>query len=354
MNAPKNSLPPLYAAWAQDIIGAPAPAEPKVTCHDCPMCPDAEGRPRSPGAAFNPRVKCCTYWPPIPNFLAGRALADTDPAAAAGRASMAARIADRRAVTPFGVARPADRPGLESHVAAMGLSERLRCPHYVDEQGGLCGIWNHRHAVCATWFCKHERGAFGYRAWRMLEELFAAAENELALWCAGELGLAPDVLAVSLEIAKRPPELDPPAPAAWAARWGTWAGRECEFYVECARLVSPLSWAEVLERTGPFVATRARVARDSFARAADRSVPARLQLGAHHSVAVGPDRVAAVTYSPYNPAVLPNALRDVLHYFDGRPTAEALDAIRRERGLEIDEPELRMLVDHEILRDAGA
>ena len=317
------------------------------------MCPDAQGRPRSVGVSFNPRVKCCTYWPPIPNFLAGRALADADPAAAAGRASIEARIDDRRAVTPFGLARPADRPSLEANVSAMGQSERLRCPHYVDEQGGLCGIWNHRHAVCATWFCKHERGAFGYRAWKSLEELLATAENELALWCAGELGLAPEVLAVSLDLVQRPPELDPPAPAAWAARWGTWAGREREFFVECAKLVSGLRWAQVLERTGPFVTTRARVTRAAFGRAADRSIPARLLVGAHQTVAVGPDRVAAATYSPYNPAVLPNALRDALHYFDGRPTAEAIDAIRRERGVEIGEADVRMLVDHEILRDAG-
>ena len=39
---------------------------------------------------FEPSTKCCTFLPELPNFLVGAMLADTDPAAAEGRASVIA------------------------------------------------------------------------------------------------------------------------------------------------------------------------------------------------------------------------------------------------------------------------
>lgn len=56
-------------------------------------------------------------------------------------------------------------------------------PHYLDEAGGRCGIWKHRKGVCATWFCKHSRGATGRRFWAMLDQLLATVERELTRWC---------------------------------------------------------------------------------------------------------------------------------------------------------------------------
>jgi hypothetical protein len=247
--------------------------------------------------------------------------------------------------------RPADRPALESDHVAMGRSERLRCPHYLDEGGGLCGIWNHRHAVCAAWFCKHDRGAFGFRAWKALEELLIAVENELAVWCATEMEVGDEVLVILLAMAKRAPELDAPAPEVYDARWGKWAGREREFFVECAKLVEPLRWSDVLALTGALVAARAEVVRAAFERAEDRSIPERLQIGAHQTISTNAEGAVTLTYSQYNPIFLTALLSSVLHYFDGRPTAEALAAIKQERGLEIDEAYLRSLVDYDVLRE---
>ena len=70
------------------------------------------------------------------------------------------------------------------------MFQSLRAP----KLGGRCGVWKNRHAVCATWFCKHERGAFGSRAWRALQGLFQSLEDELALWCVNELDVGPRAL----------------------------------------------------------------------------------------------------------------------------------------------------------------
>jgi hypothetical protein len=56
-----------------------------------------------------------------------------------------------------------------------------------------------------------------------------------------------------------------------------------------------------------------------------------------------------VAYSGYDPLALPKALMDLLPYFDGRPTREALRHIRRRCGIRLDERIVRKLADFEIL-----
>lgn len=67
-----NPLPPLYAAWFDDLLGREIPPETRATCHDCAMC-ESGGEYQKPGSKlFNPRSKCCTYQPQLHNFLCAR------------------------------------------------------------------------------------------------------------------------------------------------------------------------------------------------------------------------------------------------------------------------------------------
>ena len=56
-----------------------------------------------------------------------------------------------------------------------------------------------------------------------------------------------------------------------------------------------------------------------------------------------------LTYSELDPIDLPSELMDVLGYFDGRPTEEALAAIEKAEGLTIEKDLLRQLVDFQVL-----
>ena len=57
------------------------------------------------------------------------------------------------------------------------------------------------------------------------------------------------------------------------------------------------------------------------------------------------------TYSEIDPLDVPKRLLDVLHYFDGRSTDDALRAIHEERGLRIAGGVVRKLCDFGILVD---
>ena len=162
------SLPPLYAPWLRAVTGGSIPAETKATCDNCAMLPS----PGSPPDAtyFHPVSRCCTFQPHLPNYLAGRLLSDDEPSMSAGRAELEARIGRRVAVTPRW-AGPGSVFGLlyRSTPGAFRRAAALKC-QFLTPTGG-CGIWKHRPAVCATWFCKFVRGNVGSRFWKLADRL---------------------------------------------------------------------------------------------------------------------------------------------------------------------------------------
>jgi hypothetical protein len=357
---PPSTLPPLYAGWIAGLLDGPLPHESEATCERCAMWPPT-GAPADADLYFHPDTKCCTYVPEIPNFLVGRILDDPDPALAPGRASVERRLDARVGVTPLGLARPPAQVLLYQHGAPAGFGRAvsLRCPHYRAEAGGACGIWRHRNGVCSTWFCKHVRGASGQRLWHALEQLLAIVERNLCRWCVLQIGVDADVLArllprgsdresggVSLDAGG----LDGTVSAqAYRAMWGAWQGRERELFRRAAALVESLEWPDVARIGGASVQGFARVVTDAHRAQADEPLPARLAVGAFQTVTVSRERLRVVTYSPYDPLDLPRLLVDVLPYFDGRPTVEALRRIRSERGVNVQPDLVRRLIDFGVL-----
>ena len=223
------ALPSLYGSWLRAIAGGPIPAETQATCDECAMLPHENDAPAS--NYFHPSTKCCAYQPHLPNFLAGRILSDNTPALAAGRHELEQRIAKKVAVTPLW-AGPGGIFGLlyRNVPGVFGRAPELRC-HFLSPAGN-CGIWTHRPAVCATWFCKHVRGNTSYQFWRLAGKLLQLVEQDLVLWCAAEL--KPDLTqlvdpdsATLPHVSELGGELDH---AHYHRAWGDWDGRESEFY----------------------------------------------------------------------------------------------------------------------------
>ena len=275
---------------------------------------------RGPGGTFRPDVKCCMFAPNLPNWLAGAVLAD--PALPDGAASVRDRLAH---ATPLGLTRSAAEDA--AHAAArdageFGLRPDLRCPHWLDDGGGTCGIWPHREAVCATFFCRVERGSVGKAAWNDLRALLSGVEVALARWCLAELGAGPD-------------------------DWGPFSDDPEGLYRAAAALVEPLSWRDVRRIGGFELSLRARTAKAAWAARSDATLPSHLTRGAVQTAPLPDGRVRVWGYGPYDPLDLDAATLAVLDAFDGRPVAEAL------AGLGPDAPDLdtlTALVDWRILR----
>jgi hypothetical protein len=343
-----SSLPPLYAPWIDDVLGGPLPEERHATCSACAMC-----KPTSANAAtaslmqFDPATKCCTYVPTLPNFLVGQILNDDDPAAIAGRASIERRIAAGVGVTPLGLQADPQYALIYKHAAGelFGRTAGLRCPHYLPADGGQCGIWRYRNGVCATWFCKYERGRVGKRFWDALLQLLTMVERHLSLWAAGELGESIDSLG---------PALLPyyatalPAPtSSWSQRW---ASRPQGFYRESARLVDPLTWTQIREIGGPELTLVVGHLRAAYGAVQTDEVPEYLRLGA---VGSGPRDDSTTVLTGYNPndmLLLPKPLADALEQFDGRRLTDRVSAeIGSQVGTSLDRATMRRLVDFDVL-----
>jgi hypothetical protein len=356
-----HELPPLYGRWVGEVLGAGIPRETRATCEDCAMCVKPDGTLPTATYFFDRAVKCCVYLPELASFLVGRILADDDPdpRAVAGRASVRARIAQPGMATPVGLRRPPSYDLVYRNSAeTLGRSLTLRCPHYVEDGGGQCGIWKHRDAVCTTFFCKFVRGKVGSDQWRAIQELLEAVEGALARHFALELGIDVEVVGHFTpregKCASRPAptglQIDGNAdPALLAWMWGPWRGREEDFYRECGARASTLSWADVRAVGGSDLAVLEGIARRAFERATSDLLPARLRLGTVQLAAPRDGGVRAVTYSVTDAIDLPTALLPLLPLFDGRETLEILKDLLENHGVGLEPPFLRALVDWGVL-----
>jgi len=351
-------LPPLYAAWMDELLPGPVQPERLATCHDCAMCAPAGGAPAWGGPYFEPDVKCCTYLPTIWSFLAGRILEDHSAEGAEGRASLERRIDAGLAVTPLGIGRTPVFQLFYQRVdlSSFGRARSLRCPHYLEESGG-CGIWRHRESTCATYFCKYERGDVGKEFWELLHGLLLSAETALAQWCAVQLEVGTEALAL---LFPPPGEPAPPptgedldgkvVPAEYRRRWGRWAGREREYYQAASRLVAPLRWQQIEALAGPELQARKAVVLSAYERVNSEELPDRLWTSPIRLEFQGATSRRVRVEGGAGPLDLPDELVDELRRFDGRLTADVLREIREESGLELTAGLVRKLVDYGILR----
>ena len=349
-------LPPLYERWMADVLAGPTPEESAATCDDCAMLPKP-GEPEGSRAVQFTDVKCCTYQPLVHNFLAGGVLSDDSADGAAGRAVLEGMIESRNGVTPLGVGgSPAYWLLYGSDPHGFGNSAELLCSFF--EKGtGRCGIWRHRDSTCATWFCKHDRGAVGEAYWRELQMWLRTAERAVAWHCALELGLETEALRhlcenTGLETRGRiAPGLDGRANSKnHRRRWGKLEGRERDFYRSCARIADGLDRAQVVALMGAEGKLRTRILHEAdVALQAWQPPLVPLRLGRHRPLVAPPGKVRLTTYRDYDPIDVPVAVFAALQHFDGRPTAEVVTEVEAGQGVRLTPGVLRELTDFELL-----
>jgi hypothetical protein len=346
-------LPPLYAGWLEPVLGA-APEEPEATCDRCAM-QAAPGEPVRPGDVRFTEAKCCTYHPRLDNFLAGRILADPDAATRPAARWLEQAIDTAPGVTPLSIdGSPTYWLMYRNATEAFGRSRTLRCPLF-DAASGNCGIWRHRGSVCATWFCKYERGAAGTRFWDAVRQLLEQLERSVAIHCAASLDLGDAALALAVcddgghRVTGR--DLDGTADLSAGPRvWGRWHSREREFFARCTTIAEALSPAEVLALGGARASALARVAQRRLEelRAPDPA-PGPFRLGKFEVIRSDGATARVCAYSSYDPLDVPSRLLAALLRFDGRPTEAVAREIAEQDGLALPAPLLRTLVDFELL-----
>ena len=240
---------------------------------------------------------------------------------------------------------------------AFGNNRTLRCPHFLEVDGGRCGIWRYRNGVCATWFCKHARGPVGRRFWQALERLLTTVEHQLTRWCIGALDLGHEAVGHVVGLDNRDgtlafdgAQLDGVVDeSAYRAMWGRWDGREHEFFRAAGELVRGLTWPEVLAAAGAEARLLASLVVHRYQTLTSDRIPDRLTVGRVKATPVAGGRVQVVADGVPEILDLPRELWAALPAFDGRPVATVLSAITARHRIDVQPSLLRKLVDFELL-----
>lgn len=345
-----EQLPELYQRWVEELLPGAIPREREATCFDCVMCDRGQGAP-VPGMGFyHPETKCCTYFPEVPNFLVGRALAVDTAGGDALRAFVAGAEAHRAQATLLGV-RPAPKISTvyrQHKDDLFGRDPEMRCPYAITPDpaaGPICGIWKHRNSICSTWFCKHVKGYTGFQFWYVLQGLLGSLEWSLAWWAITQVLDNPAAALMPAQgdaTSRNKVSLRPDA-------WSRWSNTRTSFYEACAEAVAPLSAREVLEIGGMEARLHLLDVEARFAHLHDSDPPEHMRT-ASYSILKRDENHAVLKAARYaQPFEAPAVLLSVLHYFDGRPTDAVLEAIHADTRVRLSTGIVRRLYDFGIL-----
>ena len=299
-------LPDVYKNSLALELKFSAPGEPRSTCDDCAMC---EGPKNHSPINYKPSIKCCSYFPKIPNYLVGAALADES--APLGKTRINERIRIGHGVSPWGIV-PDRRYELfaKNHDGAFGRSDALLCPYY-ERETGHCGVWRHRNSVCSTYFCKHEAGKVAQDFWMAFKKYLVEVERKLGLFAVLELhpSVAGRSLATWQDTGEKlsPSELDysPQSPGQRRQWWGKWDGKVETFYAEAHKLIAALSFTDVESIVGIEGKVRLKQLLGAHKRMTAGELPARLKFNPQAVVGKPSEgKIPITTYSKLNPLVV--------------------------------------------------
>lgn len=336
----RSTLPPIYAHLFSDFFDRPKVIETRATCDQCSMCD--HGQP-SPVAMdyFNSETKCCTFTPILPNYLVGSILADESPEMAEGKGRIKETIRKRVGVGPLNLSRPRKLSLLmTAYSDVFGRAKSLKCPYYDDDNpSGTCSIWRHREVICMTYYCKYTGGMRSYEYWTALKDYLGRVQHMLAK------GAARAVDPKVIEPHFKPSALTledmedlPPKESDYKAWWGSWVGREEEFYLKChewVRSASAAEFAKNIDQSKEVSEVLERLVA-KYELLESKILPRSLVRNARMKETHAGDKVVVTSYHRYDSFALDKELFEVCGMFKASQTLEEnLDRLKREEGIEL-------------------
>lgn len=145
--------------------------EEKATCDNCLQAPKK----------YKADLKCCTFWPFIPNYVVGAILASEKKRHLEAKKIIRKLIQDQGFVLPLGIPAPPwyQKEFKTKKKEIFGQNKNYLCPYY-DKNQNQCGIWEYRGSVCTSFYCESSYGKKGQEFWYSLENYLSYLEMGLA------------------------------------------------------------------------------------------------------------------------------------------------------------------------------
>lgn len=235
--------PPSYSIWLQDRLQLRV-HETLATCDHCAMV-KPQGLTRHPGP-FKNDLKCCTYFPFVPNFSVGGMMLEKD-------ASIELRLRTAEAqglLLPLGLFATPERKILmaENSFGGFGQKPELLCPFFDSTTLG-CSTWKQRPGVCTTYFCKSNQGQEGLNFWSQVEEYLNHFEWSFAQRIFTQLGLGENEMDMCKAVMTTE-EFTEERSYFIQAAWGHWQNKKNDFFIAAHELAQTFTNAQIDEVLG--------------------------------------------------------------------------------------------------------
>jgi Fe-S-cluster containining protein len=230
-------FPEGYRYWLEKrLLGSRS--ESLATCENCAMVkPSGTTRDKGP---FLSHLKCCTYFPFIPNFSLGDI-----------RSDKIKRAKSNGILLPIGLFPSQNQQDLVIELGSTGFGRRseLLCPFF-DSIQNQCSIWEQRPGVCTSYFCKSEKGKKGLHFWSEVEKYLNHFEWKLSCEVIFQMGFTENEIAycqgaIDLETAEEERKFFV------QAAWGKWQSKKIEFYKQSRAIALSISSDEIGEILDP-------------------------------------------------------------------------------------------------------
>lgn len=193
----KHQLPPIYQHLLPSDILQQNVLETKATCSSCYQAkPDR--RIKHP---YKDTLKCCTYYPFMPNYLIGSILHDSSGTWTSSQEYLMQMIQKRQFTIPMGFMATGEYQQKFSTRSEFDFGQRedLLCPYY-DKNKNQCTVWKFRGSVCLSFFCVSDFKKPGMKYWEILKEYLGYIEMALAEEVISQLGYSPKEVIDQVEL----------------------------------------------------------------------------------------------------------------------------------------------------------
>jgi Fe-S-cluster containining protein len=243
----KEILPDFYSDLLNKNLLNLDVTETKATCNNCLRSRDH----RFP-YTYKPHLKCCTFYPFLPNYAVGGILKKK----LKGAEVIQQKIKNKEFTLPLG-AFPTlkyQHQFYNKKQTDFGNREDLLCPYY-NKTDQNCNVWEFRGVVCSTYYCRSDRGNAGQNFWTSMSDYLSYVELALAEECLVQLDFSPRDISDQLhflnrkEWTKAQSIQDVLSATDFKFFWNGYIDYE-KFYLKCYDLVQNVSKKEFAEILG--------------------------------------------------------------------------------------------------------
>ncbi len=249
----KHITPSLYSdILSQEVLRLDV-TEAKATCDQC-----LKARAPTPlKERYQNHLKCCTYYPFVPNFAVGAILSDTTGRYEHAQKIIRELIQKRQYSLPIGLLTPVayQLEFKNRKDGEFGQKEDWLCPYFHKEKN-QCSIWAYRGTVCTTFYCKSSYGKKGQKYWSQMSDYLTYVEMALMEESLIRLDFSPRQISACLEFLNRDygnaEEKKSWSMSAKNAKvfWRDYDSDQEGFFIKCFKIVKTFDRSEFKEMMG--------------------------------------------------------------------------------------------------------